>query len=172
MRLTKKQKITLGAVAAVFLALLIFLGSCNRKLVSKEPAQPDVLPEPSAAETTAEDTQPQLPEPVQTQRSISAPMGDIAVTETITYEENLTYSRREYQSFDKSRIQACRVEGTSRQAALFTFQYQPIDATVHYYDNDTRSWVSEPLSPGAYRKNLVAIEFSSGASLFAYLPKT
>ena len=172
MRLTKKQKITLGVVAAVFLALLIFLGSCNRKLVSKEPAQPDVLPEPSAAETTAEDTQPQLPEPVQTQRSVSAPMGDIAVTETITYEENLTYSRREYRSFDKSRIQACRVEGTSRQAALFTFQYQPIDATVHYYDNDTRSWVSEPLSPGAYRKNLVAIEFSSGASLFAYLPKT
>ena len=170
MRLTKHQQYTIGAVAAVFVLLLILLGSCNRRLVSPEKPQSD------ASESVQPDTQEPapaaLPDPVVTTRSISTAMGEIAVTETTEYEEALTYSRREYLSFDKSRIQACRVEGETRQAVLFTFQYQPIDATVHYYDEDTRSWVSEPLSPGAYRSNLVAIDFSSGASLFSYLPKT
>ena len=171
MRLTKKQLYTLGAVCAVFLALLIFLGSCNRRLVSPAASAPEE--ETSAAQPAVQEPDtPAASEPVVSARTISTSMGDISVTETTAYEASLTYSRREYLSFDKSRIQSCRVEGKTRQAVLFTFQYQPLDATIHYFDTEANSWVSEPLSPGAYRANLVAIDFSSGASLFSYLPKT
>ena len=170
MHLSKKQLIILGAIAVLFLGFLIFLGSCNKRLaVPERPQQAEATP--AQEETPAQDDPPSIPEPVVTTRSISTSMGDISVTETTEYDEALTYYRREYLSFDKSRIQACRVEGETRQATLFSFQYQPIDATVHYFDTDTNAWVSEPLSPGAYRASLVAIEFSSGASLFSYLPK-
>ena len=129
MHLSKKQLIILGAIAVLFLGFLIFLGSCNKRLaVPEKPQQAEV--QPAQEETPAQDDPPSIPEPVVTTRSISTAMGDISVTETTEYDENLTYSRREYLSFDKSRIQACRVEGETRQATLFSFQYQPIDATA------------------------------------------
>lgn len=147
MHLSKKQLIILGAIAVLFLGFLIFLGSCNKRLaVPERPQQAEV--QPAQEETPAQDDPPSIPEPVVTTRSISTAMGDISVTETTEYDENLTYSRREYLSFDKSRIQACRVEGETRQATLFSFQYQPIDATIHYFDTDANAWVSEPLAPG------------------------
>ena len=142
MHLSKKQLIILGAIAVLFLGFLIFLGSCNKRLaVPEQPQQAEATP--AQEEIPTQDDPPSIPEPVVTTRSISTDMGDISVTETTEYDEALTYSRREYLSFDKSRIQACRVEGVTRQAALFTFQYQPIDATIHYFDTDTNAWVSE-----------------------------
>ena len=161
MHLSKKQLYLLGASAVLFLGFLIFLGSCNKRLAVPEQTQQTEV-QPEQEETPAQDDPPSIPEPVVTTRSISTSMGDISVTESTSYDETLTWSRREYLSFDKSRIQACRVEGATRQAALFTFQYQPIDATIHYFDTDTNAWVSEPLAPGTYRASLVAIEFSSG----------
>ena len=129
MHLSKKQLIILGAIAVLFLGFLIFLGSCNKRLaVPEQPQQAEATP--AQEEIPTQDDPPSIPEPVVTTRSISTAMGDISVTETTEYDEALTYSRREYLSFDKSRIQACRVEGVTRQAALFTFQYQPIDATI------------------------------------------
>ena len=150
MHLSKKQLIILGAIAVLFLGFLIFLGSCNKRLaVPERPQQAEV--QPAQEKTPAQDDPPSIPDPIVTTRSISTAMGDISVTESTSYDETLTWSRREYLSFDKSRIQACRVEGETRQAALFIFQYQPIDATIHYFDTDSNAWVSEPLSPGAYR---------------------
>lgn len=171
MRLTRRQKIMLGALAAALLALLIFLKSCNRELAKAPAAEPPAPPqsEQSAPDDVKEEASS---EPVVSVRGIDTAMGEISVTETQSQEGALSFSRREYLSFDKSRIQACRVTGESREVLLFSFQYQPQEATVHFYDEASRSWLSEPLSPGAYSSNLVAIEFESGASLFACLPKT
>ena len=109
MHLSKKQLIILGAIAVLFLGFLIFLGSCNKRLaVPERPQQAEATP--AQEETPAQDDPPSIPEPVITTRSISTSMGDISVTETTEYDEALTYYRREYLSFDKSRIQACRVE--------------------------------------------------------------
>ena len=171
MHLSQKQLYIAGTIAAVFLLLLILMSSCNRKLVSPDAPQDAAQAGPAAP--AQEDQTPALPQSHVSARSISTAMGEITVMESTFYEQDLTFSRREYRSFDKSRIQACRVQGTApRQATLFSFQYQPLSATIHYYDDDARTWVAEPLAPGAYRANLVAIEFETGTSLFAYLPKT
>lgn len=171
MRLTRRQKIALGALAAALLALLIFLKSCNRALVKTAPPAPSA-PQETVSPAPEEAPAPAEPEPVVSVRGIDTAMGEISVTETRSQEGAFRFSRREYLSFDKSRIQACRVAGEGRQAVLFTAQYQPQSATVHFYDETARAWVGEALSPGAYQSNLVAIEFEGGASLFACLPKT
>ena len=146
MHLSKKQLIILGAIAVLFLGFLIFLGSCNKRLaVPERPQQAEVQP---AQEETPRRTIRRPSRPDRYDEKHLDLHGRYLRHETTEYDEALTYYRREYLSFDKSRIQACRVEGETRQAALFTFQYQPIDATIHYFDTDTNAWVSRSLAPG------------------------
>lgn len=149
MHLSKKQLIILGAIAVLFLGFLIFLGSCNKRLAvpkgrSRQKSSLRRKKRPRRTIRRPSRTRSLRREASRPPWAISPSRKRPSMTKLLPIPAGNTLS------FDKSRIQACRVEGETRQAALFTFQYQPIDATIHYFDTDTNAWVSEPLAPGAY----------------------